>query len=434
MPLEILIVGAGVAGPALALLLLRADPSHSITVVERAPALRQDGLQIDLRAQGLPVVRKMGLMPALRPHVVAEEGFAIVDAAGRVWGRIGKNDSGKGQQSVTSEWEIMRGDLVRVLHDASLDKAKRPAALRYEFGKALVGLRQDDDPDAKATATFSDGSRARYDLVVGADGQWSKTRRLLFGEEASASMFRPLGLSTAYYTVPCDENDDDATARWRSVPGRRCVVTRSARAPSAAGSPRRTQVYLSLYAPPGSSPGFAAGLAPEEQKAAWARAFADALPPRHALADVHHFYQHEIGQVRCARVAEGRVALLGDAGYCPAPVTGMGTTVALVGAYVLAGELARHSRSTEKGEREYDVRAALEAYDSVVRPFVDEAQKLTPGIPWIAYPETRWGVLLLNLVFRLLTWFRVFDLIDRLMPEDKGGLAIPEYPELNLEP
>ncbi|KAI1636890.1 monooxygenase [Biscogniauxia mediterranea] len=457
MPLEILIVGAGVAGPALAFLLLRADPSHSITVVERAPALRQDGLQIDLRAQGLPVVRKMGLMPALRPHVVAEEGFAIVDAAGRVWGSIGKNDSGKGQQSMTSEWEIMRGDLVRVLHDVSLaesDRAKlhgRPGTLRYEFGKALVDLRQDPARDAKATATFSDGSQARYDLVVGADGQWSKTRRLLFGDDASASMFRSLGLSTAYYTVPTAPGDeDDATARWRSVPGRRCVVTRSARAPSAAGTPHRTQVYLSRYAPPGPTPGFAAGLArraPDEQKAAWARAFADALPPRHGLDDAaEHFYQHEIGQVRCARVAEGRVALLGDAGYCPAPITGMGTTVSLVGAYVLAGELARHSSrrgssSTEKGEkgegegeREYDVLAALEAYDRVVRPFVDEAQKVTPGVPWIAYPESRWGVLVLNLVFRFLTWFRVFDLIVRLMPEDKGGLAIPEYPELNLEP
>ncbi|KAI0593583.1 monooxygenase [Biscogniauxia sp. FL1348] len=446
MPLDVLIVGAGVAGPALAFLLLRADPSHTITVIERAPALRQDGLQIDLRAQGLPVVRKMGLMPALRQHVVAEEGFAIVDAQGREWGRVGKNDSGKGQQSLTSEWEIMRGDLVRVLYDASLaesEKAGRTGngGVRYEFNKSLVGLQQDPPRDSKVTAAFSDGTQSRYDLVVGADGQWSKTRRLLFGDDASAAMFRSLGLFLAYYTVSLpNPSAADAIARWQSAPGRRSVVTRSARAPSAAARPPRTQVYLGQYVPrsaaaPSELAAVVARGDDEQKRRAWARAFADLRPRGELDDDLDNFYAHEIGQVKCPRVAEGRVALLGDAGYCPAPVTGMGTTVSLVGAYVLAGELARHSRPGDtEGEREYDVLAALEAYDRVVRPFVDEAQKLNPGVPWIAYPESWWGVLLLNMVFRVLTWFRVIDIIFRLMPEDKGGLAIPEYPELNLEP
>ncbi|KAI5918189.1 monooxygenase [Camillea tinctor] len=451
MPLEVLIVGAGVAGPALATLLLRADPSHSITIIERAAKLRQDGLQIDLRAQGLPVVRKMGLMPTLRQHVVAEDGFAIVDAQGRVWGSIGKNDSGRGQQSMTSEWEIMRGDLVRVLYDASLAESKKAAAsgkgggVKYAFNTAITGLYQDLRADSKVTVTLSDGSERRYDLVVGADGQWSKTRRLLFGEDASTAMFRPLHLSIAYYTVPRDPSSTDAVARWCSHPGRRSVVTRAACAPSARDKPPRTQVYLAHYMPPASSTPAKGDIAqrartrsPEDQKRAWARAFADLAGSDDVVAqleDAGDFYAHEIGQVKCARVAEGRVALLGDAGYCPAPVTGMGTTNSLVGAYVLAGELASMKRKGQgDGEGEGDVVAALEAYDRVVRPYVDEAQKLMPGIPWIAYPETWWGVLLLNLVFRLLTWFRIIDLFVRLMPEDKGGLAIPEYPELNLEP
>ncbi|KAI1503429.1 monooxygenase [Biscogniauxia marginata] len=459
MALKVLIVGAGIAGPALALLLQRSNTSHDVTVIERAPGLRKNGLQIDLRAQGLPVIRKLGLERAIRECTVPEDGFAMVGSQGRPWGVLGKNDSGKGQQSMTSEWEIMRGDLVQVLYDASLKEAEKTRAsgegggVRYEFNKAIVGLEQDPVRDSGVNVTFSDGTTGRYDLVVGADGQWSKTRRLLFGEEASAAMFKSLDLYAAYYTVP-READDDATARWFAAPERRCIVTRSAAGSipgTSSPSDPRTQVYLSkLQAPSHPTAGATASSKTpppprselarclrrpvEEQKRVYARAFADAGWQAgrfvREMERAEDFYAQEIGQVKCARPSEGRVALLGDAGYCPAPVTGMGTTVSLVGAYVLAGELARHS----EGDGACDVVAALESYNRVVRPYVDEAQKLAPGAPWILFPETAFGVLLMNIIFGILSWSNIFNLILRLMPEDKGGLAIPEYPELNLEP
>lgn len=115
MPLNILIIGAGVAGPALALLLQRADPLHHITVIERAPSLRASGLQLDFKAQGMPIIRKMGLLDAMRAHRVDETGAEVVGAKGESLARYGvRRDAGTEGVSggLTNELEIMRGDMV----------------------------------------------------------------------------------------------------------------------------------------------------------------------------------------------------------------------------------------------------------------------------------------------------------------------------------
>ncbi|KAI1429681.1 FAD/NAD(P)-binding domain-containing protein [Xylaria sp. FL1777] len=451
MPLKILIIGAGVCGPAFATLLRRADPSAStyeITIIERAAKLRETGLQVDLRSHGIPIVRKMGLMDAIRKRAVPEQGVSFVDARGRSFATFGKNDSGHGAQTMTSEYEVMRGDLVDVLYRASLDwstdkddddeekRQEAPAVsdvvssgnVRYEFGVTVTGLSQ-HDADA-VDVTFSDGRTARYDLVVGADGQASRTRRMILGgKDASDACFRPLGIYTALYLVPRAPRDDS----WMTVhmmPGQRGVFTRSAdeKAP--------TQVYMAIQTSRrrnayGVYTAMAGSLA--AQKDAFVRAFADQHGWRvDELVDAlknktrdEDFYATEIGQVRCEKLAVGRVALLGDAGYCPSPITGMGTTLSLTGAYILAGELARH------GGRD-GVPEALTSYARGVRPFVDEAQKILPGFPRIVYAQTRWGLWILTSVIWLLAKLRIVDLLARLFSENSGRVKIPEYPELNL--
>lgn len=139
-----------------------------------------------------------------------------------------------------------------------------------------------------------------------------------------------------------------------------------------------------------------------EQKALIMRIFADAgwEAPRvlDGLADAADAYFDTISQVMAPRWSHGRAALVGDAAYCPSPVSGMGTNLALVGAYVLAGELARHA----------DHRDAFAAYETLMRPYVELAQKLPPGVPWIAHPQTRYGISILHLVLRLASspWLR----------------------------
>ncbi|KAI0436321.1 FAD/NAD(P)-binding domain-containing protein [Xylaria telfairii] len=455
MPLKVLIIGAGVCGPAFATLLRRADPGGErwhVTVVERAPKLRDSGLQIDIRAQGISVIRKMGLMEAIRKRIVPESGVKFVDARGRSFATFGKNDSGRGAQAMTSEYEIMRGDLVDVFYRASLgldperstDKKKGGAvatdndgAVRYVFGTTAVDISQhdddDDDDDEAATVTFSDGKKERYHLVVAADGQSSRTRRMVLSEHDTG--FHPLGLYTAYYLVP-RAPDDDAWMRWHLMTGRRAVFTRSAdrEAP--------TQVYMSVQTTRATDAygvataigksSTSSSVSVRDQKAVFAAAFADQtgwkLP---AFVDAlknttpdDDFYATEIGQVRCEKLVRGRVVLLGDAGYCPSPITGMGTTLSLTGAYILAGELARHADG--------DVTAALKAYEEGVRPYVTEAQKLIIGNPDILYAQSAWGVWFLTTIISLMAKLRIVDLAIRLMPEDKGGLKIPEYPALKL--
>jgi 2-polyprenyl-6-methoxyphenol hydroxylase-like FAD-dependent oxidoreductase len=165
-PLKVLICGGGCGGPALAYWLTRSG--HQVTVVERFPALRATGAQIDLRAQGIEVVKRMGLLNAIRSKVVDEEGISFVDSQNRTKATIMANKSGKGAQSFTSEYEIMRGDLVRILYDATKDNVD------YIFGITVERFEQYDD---RVEVHFSDGQTGTYDLLVGADGQGSRIRK-----------------------------------------------------------------------------------------------------------------------------------------------------------------------------------------------------------------------------------------------------------------
>ncbi|KIX04836.1 uncharacterized protein Z518_05707 [Rhinocladiella mackenziei CBS 650.93] len=164
--LKVLICGSGCAGPALAFWLARAG--HRVVIIERFPALRASGAQIDLRAQGIEVVKRMGLLDTIRGKLVDEEGVSFVDTRGNVLGTVMANKSGKGGQSLTSEYEIMRGDLVRILYEATMNNVK------YIFDKTVERFEQDEN---QVVAYFSDDSSDTFDLLVGADGQGSHDSR-----------------------------------------------------------------------------------------------------------------------------------------------------------------------------------------------------------------------------------------------------------------
>lgn len=103
----------------------------------------------------------------------------------------------------------------------------------------------------------------------------------------------------------------------------------------------------------------------------------------------------------------------------------MGTTVSLIGAYTLAGELARHNG---------DVPLALQAYDANVKPYITESQKLMFGVPGILTLKSSWAIALFHFIMWLITSTKFDKLIVKLAGEDKGGLPLPSYPELKLAP
>ncbi|PYH92406.1 monooxygenase [Aspergillus ellipticus CBS 707.79] len=396
-PLKILICGGGCAGPVLAFWLARCG--HHVIVVERFPALRATGAQIDLRAQGIEVARRMGLLDEIRSKRVHEEGFRVVNANGKVKATVRANTSGQGAQSVTSEYEIMRGDLVRIFYEAMKDNVE------YRFGTTVDRFEESDD---HVVAYFSDGTSDSFDLLVGADGQGSRVRHGILSANAPDPYWRR-GMHMAYWFIPRMETDESFFTAYHA-PGGRVIVRRS-------HSPTQAQVYFMLR--DGSKEVSDLSKVPvEKQKEFWAGRYCDAgwevKRFIEGMWETENFYSHENLQVRTDTWFRGRVVLLGDAAHCPAVFTGMGTTGSLVGAYVLAGEINRHPG---------DVAKALKSYEETLRPFVNEIQKTGPSflIRWLM-PETRWGISVLRAVATVLCFFRIPDLLSRLGGENRGEL------------
>ncbi|OTA66834.1 FAD/NAD(P)-binding domain-containing protein [Hypoxylon sp. EC38] len=419
MPLNVLIVGAGVAGPAFAILLQKSDPSYKITVIERSPSLRTAGQQIDLKQQGVEIMQKMGLLETIKSHCVNEAGVEILDSNGKQVATFGINPSGEKRITLTAEYEIMRGDFVKVLYEASLKQhAKlkelgKEGDLTYKFGKSITELTQCDEG---VDVTFSDGHKERYDLVVAADGQSSRTRRLAFGQEVSDAAFRSLGVHGAYYSIPRSQGEGEL-ARAYSAPGRKLIMTRS--------SSPATQVLLFTMGN-GDKLRKSYNEPIENQKEAFKETFrgsgwqTDRL--LEGLKTCADFYAHEIGQIKMKQWSKGHVVLLGDAGYCPSPFTGMGNTGCLIGAYVLAGELARHGN---------DVAGALKAYEEIARPPIEEeCQNLPIETLGAFYPNSSLGVWLLRKVMWVVS--KIEPLTYRPRSGNSKAWKVPEYPELNL--
>ncbi|MFE7314006.1 FAD-dependent monooxygenase [Streptomyces sp. NPDC057555] len=402
-PLRILIAGGGIAGQALAYWLTQGG--HRVTVAERFPALRAAGAQVDLRGQGIEAAERMGLLDAIRGKLVDEAGVAFVDARGRAKATIMANTSGQGRQTLTSEYEIMRGDLVRILHDATKDDTE------YVFGTAVDGFEQDED---EVVAHFSDRPSRAFDLLVGADGQGSRIRRAILPK--GFDPYWRVGVHMAYWFIPRIASDGNIRDTYM-VPGGRQIMRRS-------HNPTETQVYFVMREE--SEDASAIHRAPvERQQEFWASRFRDAGWQTErfigGMRTSPFFYSQEVVQVRTDTWSKGRVVLVGDAAHCASPYSGMGISGGLVGAHVLAGEINRHPG---------DLPTALANYDRTLRPFVDEIQGgVNPRLLRLGMPTTRRAIGAFQAATALACFLRVPDLVARLSKEDRGGSwQLPENP------
>ena len=367
MPRRILITGASVAGNTAAWWLGRSG--FDVTVVERAPDFRDGGQNVDVRGVGRAVLRRMGLEQAALAQGTGEEGTAWIDGQGRAVAAFRMDPSlGDGP---TAEMEILRGDLARLLYEPARQRAT------YRFGDRVTRI--DDAADA-VTVGFASGASARYDAVLIAEGVGSSTRELVFPGEADP---RWMDLTIAYFTIPRIAGDDRMW-RWFNAPGGRGISLR----PDRHGT---TRAMLTLRQPPGGEQDWDAG----RQKAYLRERFADAgwqaarvLSGLDATAD---FYFDVLRQVRMPRWSNGRVAVTGDAAWCATPLAGIGTTLAVTGAYVLAAELAAAD----------DVAAAFAAYERAMRPMVEDGQGVPKIAPKLMNPNTRLGIRLLHGALRI---------------------------------
>lgn len=401
-PLNILICGAGIAGPALAFWL--AKSGHQITIIERFPALRATGAQVDLRGQGIEVVRRMGLLDKVKNHLVDETGVSFVNAQGKARATIMANTSGKGAQSLTSEYEIMSGDMVRILYDATKNNVK------YVFGKTVEHLEQDEK---QVLVTFSDGTSDTFDILVGADGQGSYTRKAIMPNN-SAEPYLKLGIHMSYWFIPRIKTDTNIRDTY-NAPGGRMIMRRSHNA-------TETQVYFVLRENSDEASAIDR-MSIEQQKHFWIKKFQDAGWQTNRFIEgmktSKYFFSQEVVQVKTKTWYKDRVVLLGDSAYCASPYSGMGVSGSLVGAYVLAGEINKNTDNLP---------LAFENYEKTLRSFVNEIQKINPYLLRLGMPKTQWGINLFYAITRFALFLRIPKLIAKISPEDRdGGWKLPHY-------
>ncbi|KAI4643491.1 hypothetical protein J4E93_006501 [Alternaria ventricosa] len=386
-PLNILISGSGIAGPVTAYWLHRFMPTCQITVVERSPEPRLGGQAVDLRSSALPIVKKMGILEKVKEKTTTEVGMQFVYRDGErraTFEATGEEE----RQSATSEYEILRGDMARIVYELTLSNPN----IKYVFGEMATEVHQDEAKGSKALVTFANGKLppTEFDVVIGADGQMSRTRRIVFGHGPKNDdyLYR-LGQYSALFTMPRDPIDTQY-AQWYNASRGRLFLLR----PDQCGT---TRAYLAIT--DGDLGRFEEidkllkkGTR-EEQQAWFEKEFEGAgWQTERCIREMKRaddFYMQQIAQVRMDTWHKGCVALVGDAAYCPSPISGVGTGAAIVGAYVLAGEI---SRSQD------DIPAALTNYERITREYVDKAQKLIPGAPQIANPQTEWGIKVFNTV------------------------------------
>ncbi|XVU23288.1 FAD-dependent monooxygenase [Actinoplanes sp. CA-054009] len=334
--MTILISGAGVAGPALAYWLTRRG--RRVEIVERAPELRAGGYTVDVRGAASTVLGRMGLLGAAKKADTGMRQITYVSKRGKTIAAL-PADLIMGRRG--DDVEIMRGDLGRILHDATAGEAA------YVFGDAIAELR--DGPDG-VDVTFASGRQGRYELVVGADGLHSATRRQVFGDVPLTHLGGYIAIFAVENTLGIDREEV-----MYSEPGRLIFAY-------AMGGPARVGMIFA------DKQGDKIDKGDKSQaKAAIAEAFrgggwrtGEFLA---AMEKADDFYFDSLSQVDAPRWSSGRVVLLGDAAHCPAPSSGQGTSLALVGAYVLAEALA------EPGG---DHAAAFDAYERRMRPYVAE--------------------------------------------------------------
>ncbi|MFH8803779.1 FAD-dependent monooxygenase [Streptomyces sp. NPDC017936] len=390
--LHVLISGASVAGPALALDLLRYGAR--VTVVEKAPDLRAGGFAVDFRGHvHREVLTTMGIWDEIHARQTHMGRQTVVDADGRAVVDLPS-------EMMSGDVEIFRGELARIMYERTRDRAE------YVFGDSIAALTETAEG---VDVAFERSAPRRFDLVIGADGLHSNTRRLVFGDESRHLRF--FDHYVAGFTVPNDLGLD-RTGRVYSEPGRAVAIG------NYDGDPDRAGALLVFRSGP-LSYGHRDVAA---QKRILAERFAGmgwrTPSVLKALEDADDLYFDAIAQVHVDRLAKGRVALLGDAGY-GATMGGMGTGVAIVGAYVLAGELALAGG---------DHRAAFAAYEARIRRFARGCQKTSGNAGPFFAPPTERRIRSRNRMYRLLSSRPLAGFFRRLTEKAATDISLRAYP------
>jgi len=393
------ISGAGIAGPALAHQLTARG--WRTTVIERFPQRREEGQNVDIRGAAREVVRRIGLEDEIREANTTEVGTRFVRADGSAAASFPVSSSG-GRDGPTAELEILRGELSRIFIEHTR------AGTDYRFDSRIADVTDHGDHVAVA---LEDGTSLAADVLVVAEGLRSRSRRFVTSTEVA-----DFGMYFAYATIPRTTHDD-RWWNWQHATGHRSVHLR----PDNLGTTRAILTFMSEVR------GFE-DLDLAGQLTILRRTFDDVggAAPRvlAALDEGAPMYFSAVGRVQPSSWTKGRIALLGDAAFCNATFGGAGTSLALIGAYILAGELAGSD----------DVTSALSRYQELMRPFVGTAPKVREGVLRLANPRTRNGIRVLHACAGVAASpvGKALSAVTALADIGGDGARLPEYPPVRL--
>lgn len=358
--MRVLISGASIAGPVLAYWLTR--HGFTVTVVERAPALRKTGGHaVDLFKSAMDISEKMGVLPRIEEQATGTDRMTLyreTDSRRPIRVDLAKVFRATSDRHV----EIMRDDLSEIYYNAACGEVE------YVFDDSITAISSDGE------VRFETAPPRRFDLVIGADGLHSNVRRLTFGNESQFSAF--MGVYFGVLSLPNTAALDNelllhvGIGRTAGMYGARHV-----------GDARAMFLFRSDRELDGLRHDI-----PRQKKL-----LRDAMGGMHSDVDewlakldsTPAFYFDSIAQLRMDTWSRGRVTLVGDAGYCPGPAVGGSTSLAVVGAYVLAGELARASG---------DHTRAFPAYERAVAEYARGSQAAARGAAKTLVPTSRLGV------------------------------------------
>lgn len=389
---SVLISGIGIAGPTLAYFL--AHQGCDVTLVERAPRLRAGGYVIDFWGIGYDIAERMQLVPDLERVGYHVDELRFVDSRGRQTGGFG----GDVFERLTG------GRYVSLPRSALAQLLYQSVAARCEclFSDSIADMTIMPD---KVLVTFEHAPPRQFDWVIGADGLHSRVRRLAFGPQDQFDA--DLGYLVAAFEVegyrPRDENvyvsyaaPGRQVARFALHGDRTMFLLLSASAEPADRHDRQAQKVL-LHA--------------QFDDAGW-----ECSQILAGLDRCEDFYFEPVRQIRMPRWWRSRVACIGDAAFAPSPLAGQGAALAMISAYVLAGELGEDPNAHEH---------AFARYDSRLRDFMYAKQRSAARFAGFVVPKTRWGITIRNQVSKLLRLPVVANLVMGQSLTDH--LQLPDY-------
>lgn len=335
----VLISGASIAGPALAFWLHKYG--FEVTVVEKSAGVRGGGYPIDVRGTAVDVAHRMGILPQLQRAHIDTRRVTFLDADGSRAAVVHPQAVAGGVDG--HDLEVPRGTLTNALYTAVR------ADVEFVFGDSVDTL---TELEHGVEVTFRSGTQRSFGLVVGADGVHSLTRTLAFGPEQD--YLRYLGYCFSICAMPNTFGLSHEALIW-NTPGRAAALY-------AVGSSNDVHALLTFAH---SEPAHEALRDNETQRALISTTFGNdgwEVPAIvNATSGSSDLFFDTVSQIHMPQWSAGRVALVGDAAYAPSFLTGQGSSLALVGAYMLAESLAAHDDHT----------TAFTAYERATRQFVE---------------------------------------------------------------